>query len=319
MSGFEYTARDIPACVWIVGGIIFGIIAIVSIILISLSFSYVEYNELAFKKNKTTNEVDNSQVYTNGRYFWGVGYSAFTFPSTAITESFTDDGKGALSIFTEAGLSVKIECSFQYRLIPEELADLFDRYGISYGQQVVNIARSILKNVAPGFTTEQYYSQRKQISETFKAALTKNLHDQAHVEVLFFQLRKITFSTGVANKLLQTLVQNQINLQESYLQNATLIRKQTVTLQEETLANVTRIQSVANADASLIKQQADTNAFRIRLQSKQQALGHLFDTLGFNTTQLKLAFLYSTGLGGRSKEKQTKVVADLQSLLVSPA
>lgn len=55
--------------------------------------------------------------------------------------------------------------------------------------QVVNVARSILKNIAPQFTTEDYYARREYISQVFFEALQTGLEAQAHVEVGHFQLR----------------------------------------------------------------------------------------------------------------------------------
>ena len=63
----EEKMEKISACGWISIFISFIVILIVSIILISLSFSYVEYNEYAFRKNTASNEVDTTHVYENGR------------------------------------------------------------------------------------------------------------------------------------------------------------------------------------------------------------------------------------------------------------
>lgn len=43
---------------------------------------------------------------------------------------------GALSIFTQAGLSVLIECSFQYRLVKDQVNITFAKYGINYNTGV---------------------------------------------------------------------------------------------------------------------------------------------------------------------------------------
>jgi hypothetical protein len=306
--------------VWVIGGTILSIILITSIFLIAFSFQYVEYNELAFKKNTANNDVDPDEVFTNGRYFWGINYTPFVFPRTYLTISLTSSGLGGLSIFAEGGVTVVIECSFQYRLHPDTLPVLFSKYGINYEKQVLNVARSTLKNLAPSFTTSQYYNNRERISDEFTRALNTTLATQSFVELGYFQLSKITFGGSLQATLVQTLIQEQVNLEEQFNQNATVIRRQTVTLQEETFANITRLQAEAAANASLIVSRARTSSFQIRLETKQRALNNLFNTLGFNSTQQKLAFLYATGLGDRKSNDglSTRVVADLSSLLVSP-
>jgi hypothetical protein len=323
MSTFSYSPSfrlsDIPTKVWVIGGIVLSIILITSIFLIAFSFQYVEYNEYAFKKNTANNNVDSSATYTNGRYFWGINFTPFVFPRNYKTIYLTADGLGGLSIFAESGVTFTIECSFQYRLNPVSLSELFNKYGINYERQVVNVARSALKNIAPSFTGRQYYAERELISRMFAEALSTTLSTQSFVELGYFQLRKITLGAQLQAALVQSLVQDQINLEELFNQNATVIRRQTVTLQEETFANITRLRAEAAANSSFIVAQAETTAFQVKLQAKQRALNNLFNTLGFNTTEQRLAFLYATGIGDRTKIKgmTTKAITDLSSVLVS--
>ena len=67
--------------VWVPVSVVLFIGVILTIALVPASFSYVEYDELALKKNTVSNKVDNSIVYENGRYFWGVSVEPLTFPS----------------------------------------------------------------------------------------------------------------------------------------------------------------------------------------------------------------------------------------------
>jgi hypothetical protein len=99
---------------WTVVGLLFIIIVLI-VSLVPASYSYVEWNEYALKRDTTTNKVDYHEVYGNGRYFWGLGYGPVTFKNTATTVDFSGDN--ALSIFSSGGLELLIECSFQYQVI----------------------------------------------------------------------------------------------------------------------------------------------------------------------------------------------------------
>ena len=53
------------------GAIIFGIIALVIVIVIPISFSYLDYYHYGFQRRYTTGRVRLDRVYEGGRYFTG--------------------------------------------------------------------------------------------------------------------------------------------------------------------------------------------------------------------------------------------------------
>jgi len=294
-----------------IGGVI-GLLLI--LILVPLSFSYVEYNQYAFKKNTATSVVDTSEVYEAGTYAWGLGNTPVIFPRTFQLIEYTPAADGSLTIFTDDGLQITIECSFQYRLIKANIAALYHTFGLSFGPQVVNIAKSILKNVAPSFTTQDYYVNRDKIESQMEAALATGLLNETFVEVGQFQLRTVTLPTNIATTLLNTQIQAQNNAREVFVQNATVIRAQTLVLQQETLSNITRIRATAQAQATLIAAQASAQAIQIRATSKQTGLRNLFGVLNLTTPELKLAFLYTTRLG---QTNNTKLLVGITDPLVT--
>ena len=134
----EEKMEKISRCGWISICTFFFITVIVSVILIALSYSYVEYNEYAFRKNTASNEVDTSEVYENGwlmpnfneliiilgRYFWGINYDPIKFNKTFGTLELQD-----MLVFTVTGIEVGIDVSFQYGLEKESIDYVFKTYG----------------------------------------------------------------------------------------------------------------------------------------------------------------------------------------------
>jgi regulator of protease activity HflC (stomatin/prohibitin superfamily) len=92
---------------------------------------------------------------------------------------------------------VNVECSFQFRVIKDEIPQLFQNFGLSYFSSVVNSARALLKNIAPNFTTTEYYTNRTQVASSFFNALKTGLEAEINVEVVAFQLRQIVLSSQV--------------------------------------------------------------------------------------------------------------------------
>jgi hypothetical protein len=276
------------------------------ILLLSFSFQYVGRNQVAFKVDRTTSRIDTTHVYGVGRYVWGPGYDVITFPSTFQFVSFTPESQGSLSIFTDNGLSIFIECSFQYRIQLQNLAKLFAKYATTYDSQVVNIARAALKNVAPKFSVDDYVKNRTLIIDSMyfalKDALTAEFVD---VPVGKFQLRKVTLPDVVVNKYLQTQLQLQLNTQRTLEQQVQLIRKQTDFLVAQISSNTTVIQQKADAvSARIIQDARNTATYRLQQYTGSTALNTMFTALGITSDALKTKFLtYSSILDGFNTSK----------------
>lgn len=91
------------------------VIFLTLMIMLITSFAYVEYDEYAFKKSTTTNKVDQSEVYDNGRYLWGFNHKKVVFPKLFQVQELN------LSVANQEGVSVNIAVSFWYRLPKDDL------------------------------------------------------------------------------------------------------------------------------------------------------------------------------------------------------
>ena len=280
--------------------VLFSIAVICILIMVPLGYQYVEWNEFAIRKNVASNKVDYENVYGNGQYFWGLARRAIKFKNTVNTVNFDVKSDDALIIFTEAGLELEIDCSFQWVVIKDELGMLYKNYALTYPTQIESIARSILKNVAPQYELEDYYQQRDNITKSMYDSLKTGLREKMNVNVTFFQLNFVTLPNLVLNRLLNIAVQSQLNLKERYVQEAQIIRQTTQTMANEIRANATVINSSAIADASYILQQANAQAFQVIQNAKREAYQSLFLELGLNTTELQLAYIQATGLMSKS-------------------
>jgi len=276
--------------------ILIGCACILFTALLASSFQYVEWDQWALKKSNTNNAVDYTTVYDSGRYCWGPGYSAVTFPKTVTTVYFQDGYEGSLSIFSDGGYQIQIDLTFQYTLTKDKIPQMFLNFGSTYGDQVVSVALSTLKNVAPTFTSAEYYQNRSLISDTFFTALQQGLAQDALVSLISLQVGHVYLDQELINKLLAIQVQMQSNLAAVYAQQATIIRKETNTLSQAIIANGTRIYNSTQSEANLIVSIANSDSFRIVEDARRESLQSLFERLGFTNSTQKLAYIYSTGL-----------------------
>lgn len=122
------------------GLILAGIAALLLIILLPMSFSYLDFYEYGFSRRRTTGKVDTSHVYAGGRHFIGPDHEFKEFYAAAQFVYF-----GHIPIFTTDNLQVSISIELQYFLIKEDLKLLHDTFDIRYQSIVVGNAKDALK------------------------------------------------------------------------------------------------------------------------------------------------------------------------------
>ena len=84
-------------------------------------------------------------------------------------------GPDAFSVWDNQGAEFLIEVSYQYRITPEGLPDLFQRYSFQYPQQVEMAARSILKNKFPDYNIDDYRLRRRATLKDLSVELSDNI------------------------------------------------------------------------------------------------------------------------------------------------
>lgn len=255
------------------------------------AFVYVEYDEMAFKKNSFNNEVDTSAVYREGRYFWGWQGSAIRFPSTFQFVDFS--GSEYLSCFTSDGLDVHVEASFQYKLIESELQQMFARFSLNYESQIKNVGKSAIKNAIIQFKLEDLIQNRRTVSRKIYQQLATDLSNiHASVPTSKFQLRKMKLPSRIIDKYIGNSVLIQETKRDAFQNIADLIRANT-TVQKFTIdAQSRRVLEQAKAEAELIKNRAAYEARAMVAEAEGKGYAKLFQTIGItNNPVLQQKFL----------------------------
>lgn len=134
--------------------IFFGSVLIVSIALIAASFHSINENKLCLRYNVHDPKVERG-VYEAGVHF-GLEYEYICYPSDL--QSIPFDGESntrntnPLTVRSVEGLEMTISVNVEYRLLPNEIFDLFTELGTEFEQTFIRIARSEIRNVAGQFT-----------------------------------------------------------------------------------------------------------------------------------------------------------------------
>jgi hypothetical protein len=257
---------------------------LLTVILLPLSFSYVEYHEFGLLQRKSTGKVDASQVYGNGRYLVGPDYKFLKYRAEAHNVILDD-----LSVFsssggsnTSIGLEFLLDIDFTYRLIKHEIGNLHTSLASSYDAVITSRAKDAIKNDAIFITFNEFFQSRVAVEARLKAAVEARWLDAPAMPCTLdqFHLGRIKIPEAVARKQLETKLQNERNDKEDYLQQAVVERELTKVAVNQILLEKEKTLREARATADLNVTKAKAEAQKIILDARIEGLKQ-FETAGF--------------------------------------
>ncbi|KAJ8019937.1 hypothetical protein HOLleu_41726 [Holothuria leucospilota] len=307
--------------------VVFGIAALLLVILLPRSFKGVAFNEYAFKRRKASGKVDTSRVYTGGRYYIGITFAFKTFPADAHFVELYD-----LEVFTSDRLEVKLDCSFQYFLRYEDLQLLHDTFDLRYEDIMRTNAIDALKSAVTQFSTRDFGTIRDVIEEVLFQAVRARLGGSCcpiycdipgggcnettdenfnvtscfprdsdecgpdelslFASVRYFQLLFVDIPDDVISRNLLTLTQLEDGEREEYIQDAQLVQIQTEKMVQDIQNQASEISENATAQSNLIRARAVAEAQAIIEEAHSTGLAMMYETLNITTPEQKASLNY---------------------------
>lgn len=282
-------------------GVITALILLV--VLIILTFSYVEYFEYGLVQRKTTGAVDTSEVYATGRYALGPDRHFVKYQADAHLEDF--DGMRVFSASTSndsVGLEFQVDVAFTYLLIQEEIGFVHQEMASNYPAIILATAQEAIKNsAAENVTFTEFFQERKKVAALFRDAVQERWSSSTlHCNLDQFHLGRIQIPQSVAKKQLEARVQNERNGMEEFLQQAQIERE--LTAVEVNRINLETLKELrtAEAEASLIRTKARAEAELLKAQAKITGTKLLFQAAGILTQDHMTTFTYINTLRNRN-------------------
>lgn len=264
-----------------------GIVFLTCMIMLITSFSYVEYDEYCFKKSTTTNKVDQSEVYANGRYLWGFNQKKVSFPRLFQQQELN------LSVANEEGVMVNVLVSFWYRLPKENLAAIYSRYGTAYETQLLSFARSAVRNTAVDFSVNEFLTNRSIVRDQIAVEVSRAIAELEGIDCPAYtvQLNEIEFTAALIQSHLNAAITLEENLLKEFEQEATEIRATTDKLVEEYSANTTIITRTAEASKTAQIETAQAQYDEIIGSARGNGMASAMSALGIEDAADKARFL----------------------------
>lgn len=273
-------------------------IIILLVIILPLSFSYIDYYDYGLRQRKSTGSVDTDKVYSSGRYFIGPDHRFLKYPADQHILHLED-----LAVFSDGGeesvgLTFYIDIDLTYAIKEKEVGELHKELARNYQSVIQSRTNEAIKNSAITITFSDYFEKRKFVEAHFRSAVQSswNTEPQLHVTLDQFHIGRIRIPESVANKQLEALVQNERTAKEQYLQGArvereeTAVQVNTINLQADQLLRTTR------ATATQYVADATATANKIKLSALNNGTQSLLNAIGIENQSESIAYTYIRNL-----------------------
>ncbi|WAQ94051.1 hypothetical protein MAR_006522 [Mya arenaria] len=296
-------------CMVVLFCVLTGLVALTSIIVMPMCFSYVEYWEYGFVRQRSTGKVNTGVIYSGGKYFLGPDYEFKTFKASA---HFLDLEN--IAIFTADKL--------EYFLREDELPLLHDRYDIHYKEVVSSSAIDALKGAIPVFSPRELTGNRSQVEEAIFKAVSQRLGGKCcrpdcdeeykyacfegckqrdecldsdkgmNVNVKSLQMTGVKIPEIVEDRYMEALTLKEKAAREELMQTASIIRRETTALVNAVKNNATEINQEAIATADGERKIANADYQSYIEGARAIGLRNLYERLNITDQEHKNSFDY---------------------------
>lgn len=266
------------------------VVVVVTVIVICLSFDTLEYQEMGLNYSWISETVER-ETYASGRYYLGVGNHFIKFPSMVKSVFFLDDmspnSQGpALQSRTRDGLNVRLEVSFQYRLMFNQLYKLYTTLGADYEKTLARMAIEQLTTAATVHNAHNFFNNRTTIGQEMHKLLEAHFKEHAFTEVPFFQLRTVHLPDEFEAAIQETQVkQQEIQIAQAE-QSQNRVAYETTVLQAEQAVRVMANQGEAEAASILAQNDAYCRQYEVTQSLQSTALKKLMSVASWKPDQL---------------------------------
>nr|MDO8111321.1 SPFH domain-containing protein [Candidatus Sigynarchaeota archaeon] len=278
-------------------------------------YENLDVNEYGLKQNWITKEIVGDPVKGGGFHYVGIEYDYVRFPATWQDVQFIPHDGDDIPINTQTkdGLAITFDASFQYKLKMESLKQVYSDFALGYNEQIVEVSRGALRNVASEYSATQFLQNRSSVADAMRVEIV-NVLTSMDIEIEYFQLRAITLPEAFMEATEQVEVARLQQQIETYKLQAAIIAGQQTVLQAEIAANVTLIEAYAAANVTITEAQAQATALNITRSMESFTIAEFMTSTGMNETQA-IAFFYVQALQNLP-EGTVLVLSDFVSLLL---
>jgi len=263
------------------------------IVLIVVSFQFVEVGFYGLDANYIVQQVDLSKVYDEGRYFVGIGHGFVTFPKTIQTLEFADDN--TVVCRTRDGLALTLAVTLQYEIIRDSIPLLWEMSNLHYVESLTNVGRDVIRDVSSLWRAVEFFHNRSSIELHMRTALTAAFED-FYMRCNDLQLKSIDLPDRFESAIEETEVARQDIEKARFELTSSQVLAQTRIMYAEVNRTIAITSANATAQALLVQVTASAQGLNMTTTATADAAAILAATAGLTPSQL-VNYMYIQALG----------------------
>eukprot|EP00771_Trimastix_marina_P000790 gnl/Trimastix_PCT/182.p1 GENE.gnl/Trimastix_PCT/182~~gnl/Trimastix_PCT/182.p1 ORF type:complete len:305 (-),score=119.27 gnl/Trimastix_PCT/182:913-1827(-) len=296
----------------VAAGVVSAVVLVILIIVIVSMIHFVDIGYIALDMNTYTNDVDITKVYYEGRHASGIGHEFLQFPRYQKTLEYV--GSSAITCQTPDGLALRLDCSVQYHIIPEELGLLWRAAMKGYESIFRSETEEAIRSVAGSYDAHKFFSNRTEIGRAMLQRVGVALK-ALHANATHFQLRSIDLPDSFEDQIVNTEVARQNIVLARYQQEVDRIKAETDIIKSEMNREIKAINADADAKVSIIVKTAEAEGTLLTKNADAQGDSLIRQSLNFNSSQL-LRYTYIANL---KEHPSSKMIVGLNQAIISAA
>ncbi|MEZ4908049.1 MAG: prohibitin family protein [Saprospiraceae bacterium] len=192
--------------------LIIGFIALIAIFLISgKSFLTINPGEKGVLFKRFSGGLDKSKIYGEGFHIimpWNTMY----IYDTRIKESYEK-----LEVLSKNGLNIKVELSYRFNPIPDEIGELHEKIGKNFHESIIKPEiRSSTREVIGKYLPEELYSTKREAIQDEIYHQTKEELAKKYINLDAVLIREVALPTTLQAAIENKLKQEQESLEYEY-------------------------------------------------------------------------------------------------------
>lgn len=285
----------------IAGGSCFCVLLLVSVILIAVSFSTLEPNEVGLDYNNNRKTVDSEKLWTGGRHFLGLGHGFVKYPTFVQESDLVLDGR------SRDGMKVNLQCSFQWQIVADikSVFLLYTAFNQEYPTAFEKIAKDKIRNVAARFSAFQFFFNRTDITVAMENELGTALTPLG-ATISGFQLLNYALPTTFQTAIQATEETRQRIQRVKAEQTKAAIQAQQKKETASQDARILVVKAQAAAEAFLREKAAERDAINATLSAERDTYKRLKDSLNLDGKGL-LTMIWLTAIQSTNARQMLNV------------
>jgi len=307
-KGAVETGQYVAACIVCV------VLLIIAIVLISVSFSKLDANEVGLDYSANSLTIDTTQLYQPGVQFLGVGHSFIKFPTNI--QSLDLIGADNVVARTKDGLQITLEAKLLFELIKDvnSMATLYLMFPAGYLPAYLEIARSVIRDVASAFTASEIYTYRDNVTNAMQDQLAVYFND-VFATLNNFLLTDFELPTVFQTALTATETALQEQARVQFEISTTITDTETLVLSSVKTAQIIALSANATATALLLDYSAQIVQVAANVGASVTSYAGLQEALGLSDDEL-IAYVWLNTQEGLSETPRLISLPSIKSMRI---